>query len=269
MFYFLKERQNIIVTVVCFLLFSFNTYAVESSVSLNFKTDFSTPIITESVYQRPYNATKNNIEYKFIGTGMLTMAGASVAAAGILYLLPESFTNWDKDDSSDIFKKWKDNVKEGPVKDEDDFFLNYVTHPYWGAVYYMSARSAGANVFTSFLYSAFLSTFFWEYGVEAFAEVPSKQDLVITPVIGSIFGELFYLSKRHIISNDYTLLGSRKLGRVTIFLMDPITEVSKFFLRDRSKKDENMENSDVSLFSYPIIDSEGGFGYNIVFSYKF
>ena len=30
-----------------------------------------------------------------------------------------------------------------------------------------------------------------------------------------------------------------------------------------------MENSDVSLFSYPIIDSEGGFGYNIVFSYKF
>ena len=52
-----------------------------------------------------------------------------------------------------IFKKWKDNVSEGPVKDEDDFFLNYITHPYWGAVYYMSARSAGANIFYSFLYS--------------------------------------------------------------------------------------------------------------------
>ena len=81
------------------------------------------------------------------------MGGASIIGAGILYLLPESFTNWDKDDASNIFKKWKNNISEGPVKDSDDFFLNYITHPYWGAAYYMSARSSGASAPYSFLFS--------------------------------------------------------------------------------------------------------------------
>ena len=206
---------------------------------------------------------ENDINYKLLKTDTLVMVGASAVGAGILYLLPESFTNWDKDDSRGIFEKWKDNVSEGPVKDEDDFFLNYITHPYWGAVYYMSARSAGANIFYSFLYSTLISTFFWEYGVEAFAEVPSKQDLIITPVVGSLFGELFYKSKRHILSNDYMLLGSTELGKTAVFLMDPITEISKFFIGDK-----NNDNEEFVVYSNPII-SNNGFGYNVNLKYRF
>ena len=266
MFDFIIKKAIILPMVVSCMLFNFNAKAIEQKVEFEYKTDFTQKDIIESVYKRPYNAFDNNIEYKFIKSSLITMGGASITGAGILYLLPESFTNWDKDDASNIFKKWKNNVSEGPVKDSDDFFLNYITHPYWGAVYYMSARSAGANIFSSFLYSTFLSTFFWEYGIEAFAEIPSNQDLIITPIVGSMFGELFYLSKRHIIENNYSLFGSERFGKFTIFLMDPITEVSKIFLRDRSG---NKKNKDIALFSYPTINSHGDFGYNIMFSYRF
>lgn len=264
-FSFIKKLVILLVCIYC-IFFKITLNAKEQNINIKYKTNFTNKNIIESVYNRPYNAFDNHIEYKFIKSSLITMAGASVIGAGILYLLPESFTNWDKDDTSNIFKKWKDNVSEGPVRDSDDFFLNYVTHPYWGAVYYMSARSAGANIFYSFLYSTMLSTFFWEYGIEAFAEVPSKQDLIITPVIGSIFGELFYITKRHIVDNNYSLFSSQRLGKFTIFLIDPITEISKIFLKDEKKY---KKNQDVALFSYPFINEHGNFGYNIIFSYKF
>ena len=75
---------------------------------------------------------------------------------------------------------------------------------------------------------------------------------------------MFYLSKRHIVNNNYELLGSRIFGRTAIFLMDPITEVSKLFLKERKK-----ENKNLALFSYPTISRAGGFGYNIAINYKF
>ena len=193
------------------------------------------------------------------------MFGGSIAGAGILYLLPESVTNWDKDDASNIFKKWERNVREGPVKDKDDWFLNWITHPYWGAVYYMAARSSGLGILYSFGFSCFLSTVFWEYGIEAFAEVPSKQDLIITPVVGSIFGELFYLSKRKILNNDYKLLNSTKLGHVALFLMDPITEISSLFIKDKSL----IEEQKVAIHSFPMVDNDGNLGYNIALNIKF
>ena len=139
--------------------------------------------------------------------------------------------------AGDIFKKWHQHVKEGPVTDKDDLFLNYIAHPYVGAWYYMAGRSSGVGIFGSFLYSFAFSTFFWEYGIEAFAEIPSKQDLIITPIGGSILGEGFYILKRHIIENDYELLNSKFFGKLMIWLMDPVTEITKLFF-DRYDEDK-------------------------------
>jgi len=153
--------------------------------------------------------------------------GASITAFGILWIMPESFTNWDKDEMMDygMFNRWKDNVRAGPVWDEDDIFLNWVTHPWAGAVYFMSARGSGYNKWESFAYSAIMSTFLWEYGVEAFAEIPSWQDLIVTPILGSIIGEQFFRWKGNIIRNDKKLMNSRFLGRTSIFLMDPFNQI--------------------------------------------
>jgi hypothetical protein len=153
--------------------------------------------------------------------------GATIIAFGVLYSMPESVTNWDKKDmkKNGIFNKWKQNVKAGPVWDEDDWVLNYITHPYSGGVYYMTARSSGFNIFESFLYSAFMSTFFWEYGIESFAEIPSKQDLIITPVIGSILGEGFFYVKKSIVKHDKKVLNSKFLGYTSLLLIDPFNTI--------------------------------------------
>ena len=176
-----------------------------------------------------FELQKNSITYNpkrdpkrlLYNTGLY--AGAIIISFTTLWLMPEDITNWDKEQmkKDGIGKKWKENVKAGPVWDEDDWVLNYVMHPWFGGVYYMSARGSGFKAWESFAYSAVMSTLFWEYGVEAFAEVPSTQDLLATPILGSLAGEGFFIAKKRIRKNGNRFLGSKALGRFTIFLMDP------------------------------------------------
>lgn len=222
------------------------TYQAQSDSSV--KTD---------VYHRPYSLTENQVDKPLLYKNTGFLVGAGVATMGILYALPSSFTNWEDDGKSPGSKWWK-NVSREPVWDKDDLFLNYIAHPYVGAVYYMGARSAGVNAAYSFTYSFMLSTFFWEYGIEAFAERPSIQDLIVTPVGGAIVGEGFYLLKRHIVENDDCLFGSRILGKTTSFLMDPMTEITHW-LSDK----EPVQNKTVSFSSQPILTHKGGIGYGL------
>lgn len=177
-------------------------------------------------------------DYTRLGYDTAMYMGVAVISFGILYAMPESVTNWDKEAMKEngIGYKWKQNVKAGPVWDEDDWILNYITHPYSGAVYYMTARSSGFNIFESFLYSTFMSTCFWEYGIEAFAEIPSKQDLIVTPIIGSIMGEGFFYAKKSILRNDRRVLKSRFLGYTSLLLMDPFnTLLDSFGYKQKTK----------------------------------
>ncbi len=191
----------------------------------------------------PYLHNHNNFNYLLTSTGIgVTFMAAGI---GILYSLPTSVTNWDSDNSSDIFSKWWNNVRSGPVWDKDDFYLNWITHPYWGAIYYMQGRNAGYNKAQSFLLSAFISTFFWEYGIESIAEIPSKQDLIITPIVGSIIGELFYMGSQNIKSNNNKLLGSKILGYTFLVAMDPLfliiehTALHKYTIEDNPLEEQS------------------------------
>ena len=173
-----------------------------------------------------------------LGYDTAMYVGATVIAFGVLYAMPESVTNWDKEAMKEngIAYKWKENVKAGPVWDEDDWVLNWITHPYSGGVYYMTARSSGFNIFESFLYSTLMSTFFWEYGIEAFAEIPSKQDLIITPVLGSVVGEGFFYAKKSILRHDRKVLNSKFLGYTSLFLIDPFnTLLDSFGYKEKTK----------------------------------
>lgn len=184
-----------------------------------------------NIYDMPYSMTANYPDYgrMWLNTGVLF--GGGVLALGVLQLLPEDATSWNKKEitSVPLFKRWSQNVRKGPVWDGDNLIFNYVLHPYAGAAYYMGARSLGFNVFYSFLYTAGISTLFWEYGIEAFMEIPSLQDLIITPVAGVLIGESFYLLKRHIVSNGYCLFGSKVLGNIVAYIIDPVNEVIGLF----------------------------------------
>lgn len=182
-------------------------------------------------------------DYRRLGYDTAMYFGATVIAFGVLWALPESVSNWDKQEIKEkgILWKWKENVKAGPVWDNDDWVLNYITHPYSGGVYYMTARSSGFNIFESFLYSAFMSTCFWEYGIEAFAEIPSKQDLIVTPVLGSVVGEGFFYAKKSILRHDHRVLKSRFLGYTSLFLMDPFnTILDGFGYKEKVKTQMNV-----------------------------
>lgn len=166
-------------------------------------------------------------DYRRLGYDTGIYFGGAIVAFGVLYAMPESVTNWDKEDmkKNGIFNKWKQNVKAGPVWDHDGWVLNWVMHPFFGGIYYITARSSGFNVFESFLYSAFMSTFFWEFGIEAFAEIPSIQDLIITPVLGSVVGEGYFYAKKSILKHDKRILNSRFLGKTTLFIIDPFNSI--------------------------------------------
>lgn len=217
-----------------------------------------------TIYQRPYSLDENIVDKHRLYRNTEALFAAGVGTMAFLYVMPSSFTHWDDEDNSNPFKKWWKNVSHAPVWDKDDIFLNYVTHPYAGAIYYMGARSVGANATNSFLYSFLLSTFFWEYGLEAFAERPSIQDLIVTPVFGALLGEGFYKAKRHILENDKQLYGSRFLGVTTLFLIDPITEVSDLIWDDADKA----SHFNLRIQSQPIF-SHKGVGYGVHASFSF
>ena len=104
--------------------------------------------------------------------------------------MPESITNWDEESKDELqFDEWVKHVKEAKW-DKDNFVLNYVLHPYWGAAYHVRARERGYGRRGAFWYSVLLSTLY-EYGLESVFEHPSQQDIFVTPVIGSWLGGHF------------------------------------------------------------------------------
>lgn len=206
------------------LVFVTNNFCQTLQDSTNLQDSMNLSNLTN---QNP-QATKQNYNYeptsksKYLAISSGVIFLGTLAGVGILYAMPESATNWDKNDISNLGTNYSRRVGSGPVVDRDDWFLNWITHPYWGAVYYMQPRVAGYSWNASVLYSFFCSSIFWEYGVEGFAEVPSWQDLVITPGIGSILGEGFYRASKHIHFNENRLLGSKILGKSALLLMDPL-----------------------------------------------
>ncbi len=156
-------------------------------------------------------------------TKSMLFYGAGVAL--FLAALPESATGWDTE--SDIFSKWVENVKTGPVWDHDNLTYNYIGHAYVGGVYYQVARKSGYRQWDAFVYTTLMSTFYWEYGIEAFAEVPSIQDLVYTPLIGWVYGEWAYQTELKVRDNNNKVAGSKILGETSLFFLDPIDSLGR------------------------------------------
>ena len=151
--------------------------------------------------------------------------GLALGVLGAIALLPESVSKWDKSQIQPT-KKWWHNVKAGPVWDTDKWYINYIGHPYFGGVYFVMARSSGYNQWNSLVYSFLMSTFLYEYGVEAMCERPSIQDIIVTPLGGWLYGEWAYRQKLNILDNGSELLGSKALGSTALFLLDPVGNIS-------------------------------------------
>jgi hypothetical protein len=171
-----------------------------------------------------------------------------VGVVGVLYLMPESISQWSSSEKSgNVFRKWDNNVNN-LRKDKDQWVINFIGHPYFGAVYYVRARHRGFERGDSFWYGFIMSTIY-EYGIEAVFEPASVQDMIFTPVGGAIMGEYFMAGresiKRGIAERGYT----RFRDKVGLFFTDPLgainTKVKEWF----NIKDED----DAQLELYPLL----------------
>lgn len=181
-----------------------------------------------TIYSRPASWTYSDPWWHGMWINTAILSGAFVSTLFVLECLPEDATAWNRKEiaSRPFYDRWFNNIfKRGPEWDHDKFIFNYVLHPYAGAAYFMAARSCGFNFWQSMLYSACISTVCWEFGIEACMERPSYQDIVVTPVVGSLIGEGFYRLKREIVNRDYRVLGSPAVGHILAILLDPVNEV--------------------------------------------
>ncbi len=192
-----------------------------------------------SPYALPYSMTGNSYDWNRLWMNTATLSGAFVGTLLVLECLPEDATSWNRAELQDVplFKRWHNHViKKGPEWDHDKFYFNDILHPYAGAAYFMAARSCGFNFWRSTLYGSIVSTIGWEFGIEAFMERPSIQDIFVTPIVGSCIGEGFYHVKRWLVDNDYRLFGSPVLGGILAFLVDPLNEFTGLWLGNPARR---------------------------------
>lgn len=132
-----------------------------------------------------------------LGRDTAFFVGYEAVVAGVLYLLPESVSEWTAEQRKTSMSRWWENVQH-PQWDQDQWYVNYVGHPYFGAIAYVRARERQFGAFGGFSYAALLSTLY-EFGIEALFERPSYQDMIVTPVGGLLLGALLFEPiRRHI-----------------------------------------------------------------------
>ncbi|WP_028113766.1 DUF3943 domain-containing protein [Ferrimonas kyonanensis] len=186
--------------------------------------------VSPSAYDDPYRVSlfdaPHGEDQARLWSQTKSLAWYGVGVAGVIALLPEDISNWDKDNAKP-FSKWWDNVSQGPVWDRDNWQINYVGHTYFGGVYYQVARKSGYRQWDAFMYSFLMSTFYWEYGLEAFAEVPSIQDIVVTPVLGWVYGEWAFQTEQAIWAQGGKVWGSQTLGDTALFFLDPVDALGR------------------------------------------
>ncbi len=157
---------------------------------------------------------------------MLYTSAYNTAIGLSLMMSSEHITKWSKKDKFQLqtmIDQYRTSFTNIPVIDKDLLIINYLGHPYQGAVYYNSLRCQGATVWQSALFSAASSTL-WEYVWEAGIEQPSIQDMIITPIAGTLLGEL-----SHVLTVKMSRTGFRWYEKAVVCVINPAFVVNNGF----------------------------------------
>ncbi len=164
------------------------------------------------IHHKPYvdSATKSIVlrnEHSSFARKMLRGSGMvfgyDALALTILYASPSSFSHWYNINSANYRANMKIAFTKPPVVDHDPWYVNYVGHPYQGSCTYNAVRSQHATFWQAGLF-AIGHSLIWEYLLESGNERPSVQDLIVTPFVGSLLGELIHQATIRMARNGYT-----------------------------------------------------------------
>jgi len=161
--------------------------------------------------------------WKKVGRAELIIGGVELVGITVLILSPKKITGWSPDWTQDAWRNMKHSLSMLPVWDKDDWQINYVGHPIAGSYYYNSLRSQNASIFHSFLFAT-AESFIWEYFIEATAEKPSTQDLIVTPVVGAILGE-----STHRLTMNMRRNGFNFFEKIFVVIFNPMFAINNGF----------------------------------------
>jgi len=173
-----------------------------------FQTD-SIPIISKNSIIKPYDSSRT-FKTETKSASYLHSLGkiGAIHTFSLLFLFSSSkeITNWEFEFGPELLRNAGKNLHKAwtrlPTLDNDPFITNYLHHPYAGSFYYNLVRNRGVSVLGSFEYAIIGSTIF-EFITEAMFERPSIQDLISTPVIGSLLGEAIHQLTMHMSQNGF------------------------------------------------------------------
>ena len=120
-------------------------------------------------------------------------------------------------------KSWKYNLTHDWVWDTDPFQVDFLGHPFSGAMFFNTARSSGYSFVQSFPFAVFGSVQ-WKYFGEN--DLPTINDLITTSVSGTAYGEMLYRLSSNIL--DDTKVGSERVFReIFAGIIDPVRGINR------------------------------------------
>ena len=116
-------------------------------------------------------------------------AAEMLVESGLLLCFNRFVTPW-KNYGHVTWEDVNENMRSAWVWDHDEFNINQIGHPYQGATYFTTARSAGLNFWESAAYATAFGNIPWELLCEC--EKPAINDFIITSVGGASLGEMMH-----------------------------------------------------------------------------
>ncbi|MBT4401053.1 MAG: DUF3943 domain-containing protein, partial [Bacteroidetes bacterium] len=137
---------------------------------------------------------------------------SSIAGHIGLYILKDDF-DWSR---AVTWSMYKQSFSMLPRLDKDHWSWNYEVHPMMGSFSYLAYRNRGAAIWESFTGSA-LNSVIYEYIIAGGTQPPSWNDMVITPISGSLVGEGLFQMKKYFLRDNYLTI----FEKILISVSDP------------------------------------------------
>lgn len=113
-------------------------------------------------------------------------------------------------------RKLKRTYTLPPVWDQDSISWNYGAHPIMGSFSYLSYRNKKAH-WVEALAGTAVNSAIYEYVIAGATQRPSINDMIITPVLGSLLGEGIYQLKKQMLRNHHLTV----LEKIVLTVTDP------------------------------------------------
>lgn len=130
-----------------------------------------------------------------------------------LYIAKGNF-NWSSAVNLDTYRR---TFSQFPKIDEDHWSWNYEVHPYMGSISYLAYRNRKASIWES-IAGAALNSFVYEYIIAGGTQQPSLNDLIATPLGGTLLGEGIYQLKKYLLRDKYL----STIEKILITICDPL-----------------------------------------------